>query len=366
MQTFALERYFARYEFKTKYILSASDCEPLTMQELLAMADEESRRMWDTLKLSYTETLGHPLLLEEISRLYHTIKSNQILVAAPEELIFIAMNVLLTKGDELIVTSPSYQSLHEIAEGLGCNVRTWELKPSESGWSLDLQFLSDHVSEKTKLIIINFPHNPTGHQISEEVLREIINIARRHNVSVFSDEMYRGAEYQDEEQLPAMADGYERGISLCGLSKSFALPGLRIGWLTTKDAEFLMKCSHFRDYTTICNSAPSEILAIIALKAKEAILRRTREIITTNLDLADRFFKRHPNDFTWLRPKAGSVAFPILRKSIFVDQFCTNLVENKNLLITPASLFQHPGNHFRIGLGRRNFAEALSILEDSL
>jgi aspartate/methionine/tyrosine aminotransferase len=366
LQPFALERYFAKYEFKTKYILSASDCESLTLQELLALADDESRRLWDNLALGYTESAGHPILLDQISKLYRTITPGQILIAAPEELIFVTMNALLSKGDEVIVTTPAYQSLREIAASIGCRTVRWELKPSETNWDLDLQFLSDHVGKKTKLLIINFPHNPTGHHISDQDLKDILQIARRHNVSVFSDEMYRGAEYRDSDRLPAVADEYEWGISLWGLSKSFGLPGLRIGWLATKDANVITRCTHLKDYTTICNSAPSEILAIVALRAKEKILRRTREIITNNLLLADDFFRRHKDPFTWLRPKAGSVAFPILRNEISVDKFCADLIEKMNLLITPGSLFQHRGRHFRIGLGRKNFPEAIAILERSL
>jgi aspartate/methionine/tyrosine aminotransferase len=366
MRPFALERYFARYEFSTRYTLSASDCEALTMLDLLALADGESRRLWDSLKLGYTETLGHPLLLEEISTLYRDITAGQILVSAPEELIFIVMNALLEKGDHVVAATPAYQSLHEIASSLGCVVDRWELQPRKDGWNLDLQFLSDHVNDKTKLIVINFPHNPTGHQISIDEQREIIRIANAHGVWVFSDEMYRGAEYRPEDQLPAIADEYGRGISLWGLSKSFALPGLRIGWLAMRNADLLTRCVQLRDYLTICNSAPAEILGLIALKARDQILLRTQEFIANNLEVADTFFERHADSFTWLRPKAGSVAFPVLKKETPVEEFCRHLVETKSLLVTPGSLFQHPGNHFRIGLGRANFAEALGILEDSL
>lgn len=366
MQPFALERYFARYEFRTKYVLSASDCEALTLQEILSMADEESLGLWNNLKFGYTETLGHPRLLSSISELYRSIKPSQILVAAPEELIFIAMNVLLSRGDQIIVTTPAYQSLKEIAAMIGCDVEQWKLQPTSSGWELDLQFLADHVTDITKLIIINFPHNPTGHHISIEDQREIIRIARNHNVSIFSDEMYHGAEYRSGDRLPAIADEYERGISLWGLSKSFALPGLRIGWLAAKNADFLAKCSQLKDYLTICNSAPSEVLGIMAVREKEQILDRTRQILSKNLITADQFFGRHPESFTWLKPRAGSVAFPILKKHISVEEFCKNLVENKSLLITPGSLFQHVGNHFRIGIGRSDFPRALAILEESL
>jgi aspartate/methionine/tyrosine aminotransferase len=366
MQPFALERYFSKYEFSTKHILSASDCESLTMQELLSMADEESRALWNNLKLSYTETLGHPLLLTEISRLYSAILPSQVLIAAPEELIFIAMQSLLSKGDHVIVTTPAYQSLHEIATSIGCFVDRWELHPKDDGWTLDLQYLAEHVTDKTKLILINFPHNPTEHHISREEQRDIMQIALKHNVSIFSDEMYRGVEYQTADRLPPITDEYVRGISLWGLSKSFALPGLRIGWLVSKDTDFLAKCSRLRDYLTICNSAPGEILGLIALRQREQILQRTRTIVAKNLDVASKFFARHVESFSWLKPKAGSVAFPILRKNIPIEEFCKNLVENKGVLITPGSLFQYRGNHFRIGIGRIDFPESLALLESSL
>ena len=366
MQPFALERFFSRYEFGAKFVLSASDCESLTMQELLAMADEESLRLWHNLKLSYTETLGHPLLLSEISKLYHSATPKNILVASPEELIFIAMHSLLSQGDHVVVTTPAYQSLHEIGSAIGCSVDPWELRPTRDGWNLDLQYLADHVTDKTKLIIMNFPHNPTGHHISREELSDIIRIARKHNVPIFSDEMYRGAEYKSTDQLPAIVEEYELGTSLWGLSKSFALPGLRIGWLASNNADFIGRCSRLRDYLTICNSAPGEILGLIALRATETILQRTRTIITKNLDIANTFFARNSESFIWLKPKAGSVAFPLLKKTGSVEDFCRNLVEKKGLLITPGSLFHYRGNHFRIGIGRSNFAEGLALLESSL
>jgi aspartate/methionine/tyrosine aminotransferase len=366
MRPFALERYFARYEFSAKYTLSASDCEALTLQELLALSDEETRRLWQDLKLSYTETLGHPRLLEEIAQLYRDITAEHLIVAAPEELIYIVMNALLAKGDHVLVATPAYQSLHEIASGLGCVVDRWELRPTNDGWKLDLQYLSDHLDDATKLIVVNFPHNPTGHQISADDQREIIRIANAHGVWILSDEMYRGAEFRPEDQLPAVADEYGRGISLWGLSKSFALPGLRIGWLAMRNGDLLKRCTQLRDYLTICNSAPGEVLALIALKARNRILQRTQSIIAANLQTADAFFGRHTDSFAWLKPKAGSVAFPLLKKDVSVDDFCRNLVETRSLLVTPGSLFQHPGNNFRIGLGRVNFAEVVSILEQSL
>ncbi len=366
LEPFSLEQYFARYEFTTKYTLSSSDCESLSLQELLTLADDQTRTVWENLKLGYTESPGHPLLRETVSTLYTSVKPNNVLIAAPEELIFVAMHALLGKDDEVIVTTPSYQSLHEIGRSIGCKVVEWRLSPKESDWDLDLQFLEDHVTETTKLVVINFPHNPTGHHISVAEQKEIVAIARKHGVQIFSDEMYRGAEYKPSDQLPAMVDVYEKGISLWGLSKSFGLPGLRIGWLAACDEHFLAQCSQLKDYLTICNSAPGEILALIAIRAKDTILEQTRRLISKNLEIADQFFARHADTFCWLRPKAGSVAFPELKGKTSVEDFCHRLIETRNLLITPGNLFQHSGNHFRIGVGRESFSEAIAVLETSL
>ena len=176
-----------------------------------------------------------------------------MLIAAPEELIFIAMNALLRPGDHVIATFPGYQSLYAIAEALGCSVTRWPLEVRDGRWGLDLDFLAAAIRPETRLLVVNFPHNPTGYLPSRSELDAIIELARRHGLHVFSDEMYRLLEYDAETRLPPVADLYERGISLSGLSKSFALPGLRIGWLAMRDADLLARCIAFHDYTTICS-----------------------------------------------------------------------------------------------------------------
>ena len=233
---FKLERYFAAHEFKVRYLLSASDCEALALDELLGMADTETLALWRDLKLSYTESQGHPLLRAEVAGLYKAIRPEEVLIAAPEELIFIAMNALLRPGDHVIATFPGYQSLYAIAEALGCAVTRWPLEVRAGRWGLDLDFLAAAIRPETRLLVVNFPHNPTGYLPARSELDAIIELARRHDLHVFSDEMYRLLEYDAETRLPPVADLYERGISLSGLSKSFALPGLRIGWLAMRDA----------------------------------------------------------------------------------------------------------------------------------
>ncbi len=234
LSPFKLERYFAQYEFKVKYLLSASDCESLPMAELLDMASPESLELWQSLKLGYTELAGHPLLLAEIARLYRDIRPENIITAAPEEAIFIAMHTLLAPGDEVVAVSPAYQSLHEIARATGCRLISWQFRPGADGWQLDLNDLQRSLTPRTRLLILNFPHNPTGFLPDRADFDAILELARAHGVVVFSDEMYRLLESDPAERLPSICDVYEKGIALSGLSKSFALPGLRLGWLASQ------------------------------------------------------------------------------------------------------------------------------------
>jgi aspartate/methionine/tyrosine aminotransferase len=360
IKPFKLERYFAQYEFKLKYLLSPSDCESLSMDELLKMASAGSLDLWQGLRLSYTESQGHPLLRAEITRLYQHIPPEEVIIAAPEEAIFIVMQTLLRPGDQVVVVSPAYQSLHEIAHSIGCDVTNWTLEPGlDHNWHLDLGQLEDSLTARTRLLVINFPHNPTGHTLSRGELDSVIGLARKHGLTLFSDEMYRLLEYDAADQLPPVCDLYEKGISLSGLSKSFALPGLRIGWLATQESALLERWLAYKDYTTICNSAPGEILGLIALQNKERIVRRNLDIIHANLESAERFFGEHAQYFSWFRPKAGSVAFPEWLGDRPVEQFCQDVLEKQGVMIVPGSLFDFPGNHFRIGLGRKNLPEAL-------
>ena len=357
---FKLERSFAQYEFKVKYLLSPSDCESLSMNELLQMASPDSMRLWQNLELHYTESQGHPLLRAEVAQLYRQISAEDVLIAAPEEAIFIAMQTLLNPGDHVVAISPAYQSLHEIARSIGCEVTKWNLEPGpDNDWHLDLGRLESLLTARTRLLIINFPHNPTGHTLSHADLQAVVEIARRHSLYLFSDEMYRLLDYDPSSTLPPVCDLYEKGISLSGLSKSFALPGLRIGWLATRAPDLIDRWLAYKDYTTICNSAPGEILGLMALQNKDRILQRNLDILRANLASAEVFFFGHAQFFSWFPPKAGSVAFPAWLGAVPVEQFCQAVLDRHGVMIVPGSLFDFPGNHFRVGLGRRNLPEAL-------
>ncbi len=365
IKPFTLERYFAKYEFSAPYLLSCSDAEPLTLTELLGMADEEIHTLWENLSLGYTESQGHHLLLHEIAELYEGITPEHVVEVVPEEGIFIAMNILLELEDHVITTFPGYQSLFEIAVSIGCQVSKWQ-PDFAHGFRFSVNDLKQLVRENTKLIVINFPHNPTGALLSHAELQEVIILAKEKGICVFSDEMYRFSELTHTDRLPSVCELYPKGISLFGLSKSFSLPGLRVGWLVSRDINLIEDIKSYKDYTTICGSAPSEILAIIALRAREAILTRNRAIISHNLRILDEFFREHDAVFTWHKPHGGTVGFPELLLDIPVDQFCGQLLEKKGVLLLPASVIGSHSNHFRIGFGRRDMPEVLGKLAEFL
>ncbi len=327
------------------------------------MSDKSSLGLWNDLKLGYTESQGSPILREEVSKLYKTIKPGNVLILAPEEGIYIAMNNILKKGDHIITTFPGYQSLYEIANALGCEVSKWTPK-EDHGWFFDTHDLQNLIKDNTKLIVINFPHNPTGATIQQFNLEKIIEIAKQRNIILFSDEMYRFLEHDETDRTSSACDLYDNAVSLFGMSKSFALAGLRIGWLTTKNDGLFSQFANYKDYTTLCSSAPSEILALMALRAKDRILKRNLDIIKNNLKLLDEFFVEHTRLFEWHRPKAGPIGFPKLKGGKKAAEFCLDLVEKKGVMLLPADQYDFEGNNFRLGFARKNMPEALAKLKE--
>jgi len=360
---FALERYFARWEFAVRYLLCASDVEGLPMASLLAMADDETRALWNDLRLGYTESTGHPLLRAEIAELYEHAGPDDVLVfAGAEEAIFCLLNVVAGPGDHAIVTWPGYQSLYEVARAAGADVTLHELHEADQ-WSLDVERLIASLRPETRVVVVNAPHNPTGMLPAHAEWARLTDELADRKIHLLSDEVYRFLERDERDALLPGADAYTQGISLGVMSKSLAMAGLRIGWLATRDRDLLARCAAFKDYTTICSSAPSEILALIGLRARDRVLARSRRIVADNLELLDDFFRRRAAWFSWVRPRAGSVGFPRLLAPIPIDEFAAGLVEAEGVLLLPASQFGHPGNHFRIGFGRENLPEALGQLE---
>lgn len=361
---FALERYFARWEFSVRHVLCASDVEALSLDELLAIADPESRELWEQLRLGYTESLGHPLLREEIAGLYETATATDVVTfTGAEEAIFLLMHALLGPADHAVVVWPAYQSLFEVARSIGADVSLVALDPRD--WSLDPEAILDALRPNTRLIVVNFPHSPTGATLPRESFEYLLGEAERRGITLLSDEVYRYLELDPHDRLPAAVDRGQRTVSLGVMSKAFALAGLRVGWVATHDEALRVRLASLKDYTTICGSAPSEVLALIALRARALVLGRSTGIISSNLPLLDQFFERHADRFSWVRPRGSSVGFPELldNREGAIDRFCDQLVEAEGVLLLPGSRFGHPGNHFRIGFGRSDMPAALEGLE---
>jgi aspartate/methionine/tyrosine aminotransferase len=363
IRDFKLERYFARYEFSAPYLLCSSDCESFSVDEITRMekeGDKQLKKVW----LGYTESAGSPTLRKEISKLYRDIKQEDLIVfAGAEEAIFIFMNVVLKKGDNIIVQYPAYQSLYEIANSIGCSVTKWTMYDKDN-WEPDLDLLKRNIKRNTKAIIINSPHNPTGYLMGKEKLNQVIRIAKEHDLYIFSDEVYRFLEYNSKDRLPAVADVYPKAVSLGVMSKSFGMAGLRIGWLAVKDKKLQQRIQSFKDFTSICNSAPSEFLSMISLKHKEKILQRELEIIKSNLRLLDEFFAKYSEYFEWVRPYAGSIGFPKIKFRQNAEEFCEDLVKKKGVMLLPGTMYEYDNKHFRLGFGRKNMPQALKLLEE--
>jgi aspartate/methionine/tyrosine aminotransferase len=354
---FGLERYFAKHEFSAPYLLCCSDCESLSVRELMALAPEAEGQL-ASLWLGYTESQGHPELRRQIASLYNDISADEVLVhSGAEEVIFNFMNTVLSPDDHMILHSPYYQSLGEVARGLGAEVTEWEGDMLKN-WQLDLNFLEYALTTRTKVVVINFPHNPTGSLPDKAFLMDLAALSNKHGFIVFSDEVYRFLEYNQADRLPAFCELDDRALSLGVMSKSFGLAGLRIGWAVTRNKTLYDQLAAFKDYTTICNGAPSEFLSTLALKQREVILARNRSIISENLKRLHAFFTRYASIFRWIQPKAGPIAFPQLLKGS-VDSFCQQLISEKGVLLLPGTLYGEKYNCFRIGFGRRNMPECL-------
>ena len=361
---FKLERYFARYEFNVKYLLCSSDCESLSIADLLAFepqAEEGLKKCW----LGYTESCGAPSLREEISRLYTGIQPGQVLVhSGAEEAIFLFMHSVLHPGDHIVVHWPCYQSLYEIARSIGCEVTFWEAR-IENRWALDLGELKNSLRPNTRAVIINSPHNPTGAQMGQADFRELNTLTRERGIMFFSDEVYRGLEYNPADRLPPACELNLQAVSLGVMSKTYGLAGLRIGWIATQNESVMARMAAMKDYTTICSSAPSEYLSELALRHRDQIADRNLQIIAGNLRLLDEFFAARADRFEWVRPQAGPISFPRLLSGE-ISPFCHELVTRAGVLLLPGEVYDHPGNHFRLGFARRNMPQALSQLEQFL
>lgn len=370
MRNFELETYFSKWEFSAKHHMTASDVESMSVHQLLGLAGNTAPDVLENIWLGYTETWGAPELRHSIASTYkHMDAENILCFAGAEEGVYAAMRVLLSKDDHAIVVVPNYQAAETIPLDI-CAVTGVPLDPDYE-WRLDLDAVRQSIRPNTKLISINFPNNPTGAIMPGDDYAELIAVCRKHGLYLFSDEVFRLLELDETKRIPQAADIYEKSLSLNVMSKAYGLPGLRIGWIASQDKDVLLQIERYKHYLSICNSAPSERLAVIALGIRDKILERNRALLRRNIAELDTFFADYPTLFDWHHPDGSCIAFPRYIGKGGVEAFCESLVNEAGVLLLPGSVYRSelmeaPADHFRIGFGRANIDAGLTAFRDFL
>lgn len=361
---FRIEEYLGEREFTAKYLLSCSDAESQTIEELLALepgAHDAFMKHW----CGYTEPWGAPWLREVLATIYRSIRPDQLMVtSAAEEAIYTFYFALLGPGDHAIVETPCYESALTVPRSTGAKVSEWRRRP-ENGWAHNLSDLEAMIRPNTRALYINTPHNPTGLLMKPEVFQAVFDLAERCGFHVFCDEVYRELEHDPATRLPAGCDISGRAISLGSVSKSYGLPGLRLGWLASQDTDLLQKIVSFKHYTTICASAPSEYLTALAFRHRQKFIEGNLQITLRNFRLLAAFFEKRTDVFEWTAPNAATIGFARLKLSRDVEEFCGALLKDSGVLLLPGTVYDEP-RHIRFGFGRRNMPESLERLESWL
>ena len=358
---FRIEQYFAVHEFTAPHLLSSSDAETVAIADVLALEPNAADRLFAQ-QLRYTESAGAPELRAAASAIYKTTEAQDIVVvSAAEEAIFAAYHALLQPGDHVVVETPCYESALQLAHSTGASVTEWR-RSADANWAHDLAALERALKPNTRMIYINTPHNPTGLMMPRQVLDRVIELCAARKAWLFCDEVYRELEHDPATLLPAAVDLYERALSLGSMSKTYGLPGLRLGWLASHDRDALAKIIDFKHYTTICSSAPSELLSALALRHRNVFAERNRAIVLANLARIDAFLTRHANRLSWVRPTAGTIGFMRVAGVNDTTAFCERLVNDTGVLLLPGAVYDEPA-HFRIGFGRTSMPESLRHFE---
>jgi aspartate/methionine/tyrosine aminotransferase len=372
---FALEVYFAKHEFTAKYHLTASDAESVTISDLLAMATEAERDQFNNLGLGYTQTWGAPELRAAVAATYDNVTPEQVLIfAGAQEPMFWALQTLVGAGDHVIVTVPNYQSMESVPIAAGAEVSglpIWEGSGASLNWTLDLDRLRALLRPNTKLIAVNAPNNPTGFVPDADTWRELNQLCDERGIVLFSDEVYRGIELDPSKRIDQAADISPTAISLNVMSKAYGLPGLRIGWLASRNAAALARIERCKHYTSICSAGPSEVLATIALRNRTTLIDRNVSILRDNYAQLCVVLERCHGLIDWYAPDGGCVLFPRFTGPDGVEAFAASLVEDQSAVVLPASIYKSqllpiPDDRFRLGIGRAHPGPGWAALEAHL
>jgi aspartate/methionine/tyrosine aminotransferase len=351
IEPFALERWMTTYETVVDYDLAESGIQPLSVVELVTLTGEQQElaRILAS-PLGYSEARGTEELRALIASLYRDTSPDEVLVTTGAiEANYLAFNVLLHPGDEIVAVYPAYQQLYSVPRAIGCETKLWRLR-RENGFRYDLDELRRLVSSRTRMIVVNTPHNPTGSVLSQQELEQVYALATELGAWVLGDEAYRWLELPGRDPLAGpVRDLGPRGVSVGTVSKPFGLPGLRIGWLVAP--EYVASAAwHQRDYVTLSPGLLNDRLAQIALRHRDRLLERTRAISAGNLAFLEQWIREREGLIDWVAPRGGLLG--LLRYDIDVpsNELANRLAEEASVMLAPGASFDQE-RHLRIGLG---------------
>ena len=340
---FDMERMQSTWEHRVKYDLSESGVEAMTLEEITRDQKELMRS-----KLGYAEGVGREQTRALIAGFHAGSDAKNVLITTgTSEANFLALLTLLSSGDEVVVVMPNYMQVHGIAQGLGARVREVWLR-EERGWRIDLDALAAAVNERTKLICVCTPNNPTGQVLSHSEIDRVVAIAAKHGAWILSDEVYRGAELDSVESASFSGRG-ERIVVTGGLSKVYGLPGLRIGWLVASETE-VQNALRLKDYTTIAPATMSESLAEVALERRDELLKRARFILGERWPKLEDWAATHSRELHWTPPQAGGICFFSYRFPLESMALVDRLIREYSTMVVPGTHFRAE-RHLRIGYG---------------
>lgn len=352
---FKLERTLARFQNEVEYDLSASGIYPMFIREILT--PEEMVDVYNNLHLKYVHTAGTRHLREAVASFYEGMDPKSVFMTnGSAEALYLLAWSLIDPGDEIAFMLPNFMLLSQVAEANGACVRNFTLDPSQN-WSLDVESLKSAVTPRTKLICVCNPNNPTGTVLSKDQMQEVVRIAETVGAYILSDEVYRGAE-QGEEMTPSFWGLYDKVIVISGLSKSFGLPGLRIGWIAGPQ-EIVEKAWFYHDYLSTTVTTFSDMLATRALQPemRNRIFRRNREIVRQNLETFTGWVQSHKGVLSFTPPQAGCFAFVRFDLPVSSWDLVMDMVKKDSVFVIPGSCFGIE-RHLRMNFGvERTFLE---------
>ncbi|MGE5542931.1 MAG: aminotransferase class I/II-fold pyridoxal phosphate-dependent enzyme [Bacillota bacterium] len=361
-QPFQVERWFSRYEFAVRLNIAESCIKPLTVREIEEITGRDLQAELAGMSIGYTDSAGNPRLRGVIASLYPGVSGDDVCVTnGAIEANYLAFAATIDPGDGVIVVHPAYQQLSEIPATLGARVKRWALR-RENGFRPDVRELEGLIDGNTRLIVLNFPHNPTGAVLEPAAMQAICEIAAERGISVHSDEVYRGLRLDGGEPSPSVREFLPTATVIGSASKAFGLSGARIGWVIGAPG-VIRRCGELRDYVSICPAKPSEVIAQAVFENAARILERNRRIACENFDLLMTWACENENLFGLAPPREGVVAFPWFKAPCSSEDFCKRLVESEDVLLVPGSKFDLEG-YFRIGFGyaRESLEEGLGKL----